>query len=129
MAVYRTRSRYLGQSSTHTAHDAQVCGSNSSTLTGLRGTHAADLGNVGVDLSSALKRLFDHPPGPLPFDRLRTGLAGKGKKSCLRDTLRLPALRQAQDRRRGFAPLHTPFFIALRDVVPAVARLLICTAM
>ena len=31
----------------------------------------------------------------------------------LRDTLRLPALRQAQDRRRGFAPLHTPYFISL----------------
>ena len=27
--------------------------------------------------------------------------------------LRLPALRQAQDRRRGFAPLHTPYFLNL----------------
>ena len=31
----------------------------------------------------------------------------------LRDILRLPALRQAQDGRRGFAPLHTPSFISL----------------
>ena len=38
----------------------------------------------------------------------------------LRDTLRLPALRQAQDRRRGFAPLHTPYFISL--LVPARPR-------
>ena len=27
--------------------------------------------------------------------------------------LRLPALRGTQDGRRGFAPLHTPFFISL----------------
>ena len=40
-------------------------------------------------------------------------LARKGERLYQRDTLRLPALRQAQDRRRGFAPLHTPLFISL----------------
>ena len=74
------------------------------------------------------------PPYTWPFGRLRT-LAGCGKTlstipltpflpSCqeggknlyLRDTLRLPALRQAQDRLRGFAPLHSPFFSSLLGV-------------
>ena len=43
----------------------------------------------------------------------------------LRDTLRRPALRRAQDRHRGFAPLHPSFFISLLgegDSLTAVGR-------
>ena len=36
-------------------------------------------------------------------------LPGMGKELYLRDAVLLPALRQAQDRRRGCAPLHNPF--------------------
>ena len=50
--------------------------------------------------------------------------------------LRLPVLRQAQDRCRGFAPLHTPYFISLhRTSAPATLAALesleatLCTAL
>ena len=68
-----------------------------------------------------LKNPFGHPSVPLSlFPSMASGevLARKGEILYLRDTLRLPALRQAQDMRRGFAPLHTPFFIS-RLVPPA----------
>ena len=58
-----------------------------------------------------LKNPFDHPPGPLPFGRLRTGSGQEGGKNLyLRDTpsassgqaLRLPAIPTCRD-------LHSPF--------------------
>ena len=60
---------------------------------------------LSIATSRLLGYLFDHP--------LALFLARKGEKLYLRDTLRLPALQQAQDRRRGFAPLHSPYFIGL----------------
>ena len=45
-----------------------------------------------------------------------TPSAGSGQ------ALRLPALRQAQDRRRGFAPLHTPYLISLLGFLLERAR-------
>ena len=60
-----------------------------------------------------LNNPFDHPPAPVPDQEEK-------KRLNLRDTLRLPALRQAQDRRRGFAPLHTPLFISLLVLGPPV---------
>ena len=44
-------------------------------------------------------------------------LASEGHPSArLGQALRLPALRHAHDRRRGFAPLHTPFVISLLGI-------------
>ena len=71
---------------------------------------------VWCSTSRVLKNRFDHPPSR------QEG----GKNLYLRDTLRLPALRQAQDRRRGFAPLHSPFFSSLLDplTVPGAVYLI-----
>jgi hypothetical protein len=58
--------------------------------------------------SYPLRRVSNHPPGPLPFGRLRTGLSRKRAVFYLRDTLRLLALRQRSGQAPGAPPLCTP---------------------
>ena len=53
-----------------------------------------------------MKDPFDHPPGPLPgWPEGGGGIISEGHP-----------FDYAQDRRRGFAPLHTPYFISLPGV-------------